>query len=273
MKYASPHCFYGLELSGDPNTVYSFHNHQPGPYHCRKRRELTDQSTYYYPGFIPRKPRGNPHDFDLVHSGATEGKFWNRSELLTEWREVFAFRRRHDVPLFSGEFGCVSDFHEQGIHWTVYSAMFRTSDPYWQTHFDCCLYIDYAPEGRLHRFQPKIELIRFFCRTVADVLRLRQPQDEWVGVYGVRRPHGGLALLLSNEDREADRSVTLSIRGLPGRWTATLQTMERGDDRFVSRPHLEFVAGRAELCLPPLSLALVSIPAFGDRLWTRSCIS
>jgi len=274
VKYANPHCFSGLELSGDPNTVYSFHNYQPGPYHCQQRRELADQSTYYYPGFIPRKPPEDPQDFDLAHSGTAEGKFWNRFQIMEEWREVLAFRERNNVSLFCGEFGCVSDvpemtdmvylmdqisiFHEQGIDWTLYNAMFRTSDRYWQTHFDCCLYIDYSPEGRLYRFQRKIDLLRFFCETDGDVLQLHQPDDEWVGIYGVRRPNAGLALMVSNKHREADRLVTLSVWGLPDRWTATVQTMERGDGRFVSRPELEFVAGRADLRLPPLSLALIS---------------
>ena len=80
---------------------------------------------------------------------------------------------------------------------------------------------------------------------------------------------GGLSILISNKDRKIDKQVTLSVRGLPGRWTGTLQTMEKGGDGFVLRPRLEYTAGRADLHLPPLSLALISIPAPGDRLWRR----
>jgi endoglucanase len=288
VKYANPHYFSGLELSGDPNTVYSFHNYQPGPYHCQERRELKDQSTYYYPGFIPRKPPEDPQDLDLAHSGTADGRFWNRAQLIEEWQEPLAFRKRYNVPLFCGEFGCVSDvpemtdlmylmdeislLHEQGIHWTLYSAMYRTSDPHCQSHFDCCLYIDYSPESRLYRFGRKLDLIRFFCRTDGDVLELHQPDGEWVGVYGVRRLDGGLSILISSKDRRAEKQVTLSVRGLPGRWTGTLQAMEKGDDGFVSRPRLECIAGRADLHLPPLSLVLVTIPAPADRLWRgREC--
>lgn len=284
--YAKPQHFSGLEPSGDPNTVYSFHNYQPGPYHCQKRRELMDQSTYAYPGFIPHKrPDGNPQDFSLAHFEPTEAKHWNRRQLLEEWAEVFAFRDRHGAPLFCGEFGCVSDvpemtdmiylmdeigiFQEEGISWTLYNTMYRTRDPYWKTHFDCGVYIYYSPDGQLFRFGRKIALMEFFCRTEGDVLSLAQPADEWVGIYGARRPDGDLALLVSNKSRQERKDVELSVAGLPARWAAGLKTMGIGDEGFVSQPARVFEGGALTLPLPPLSLALVDVPAGAERWYSR----
>lgn len=281
--YARPQNFSGLALSGDPNTVYSFHNYQPGPYHCQKRRELQDQSTYYYPGFIPHKRPEKPLDFSQAHISTGEGKLWNRQQLIEEWKEVFAFRDQHRAALFCGEFGCVSDvpemtdmvylmdeisiFQEERISWTLYNCMYRTSDEYWKTHFDCNLYIAYTPEKLLRRFARKIALVEFFCRTEGEVLAVPQPADEWVGVYAVRCPDGGVKLLLSNKDREAAKTVTVSIAGLPPEWSGTLRTMARGDERFACQGRREIAQGALSLNLPALSLALLSVPAAGLRLW------
>lgn len=280
--YAKPRCFAGLEPNGDANTVYSFHNYQPGPYHCQKRRELKDQSTYAYPGFIPHKrPEGDPRDFSLAHFEPSEARFWNRPQLLEEWEEAFRFRRRHGVGLFCGEFGCVSDvpemtdmvylmdqislFQEEGIHWTLYNAMYRTDDPYWKEHFDCGLYIWYSPERRLYRFGRKIALMEVFCRLEGEVLCLTQPADGWVGVYGIRQPDRTLSLLVSNKGQQEPREVALSVAGLPSEWSASLKTMARGDDGFVYQGHRRLQGGELRLTLPPLSLALLEIPS--DRVW------
>lgn len=280
--YAKPQSFGGLEPNDDPNTVYSFHNYQPGPYHCQKRRELKDQSTYTYPGFIPHKrPQGDAQDFSLAHFEPSEARFWNRRQLREEWEEVFRFRDRHPAPLFCGEFGCVSDvpemtdmvylmdeisiFQEEGIHWTLYNAMYRTDDPYWKTHFDCGLYIWYSPEQRLYRFGRKIALMEFFCRTEGDVLDLSQPEDEWVGLYGVRLPEGTLSLLVSNKDPRAPRGVTVNVAGLPPQWSATLRTMTGGDEGFVLQGGRPMEAGSLDLSLPALSLAHLTVPS--PSLW------
>ena len=281
--YARPQNFSGLALSGDANTVYSFHNYQPGPYHCQKRRELQDQSTYYYPGFIPHKRPEKPLDFSQAHIATHEGKFWNRRQLLEEWREVFAFRERHRAPLFCGEFGCVSDvpemtdmvylmdeisvFQEEGIAWTLYNCMYRTSETYWRTHFDCNLYIACTPEKLLRRFARKIALVEFFARTEGDVLAIAQPDDEWIGVYGIRCLDGSTRVLLSNKDRETARTVSLAIAGVPPQWSGTLGTMERGDEGFVYQGRRELAQGTMTLTLPALSLALLTVPASGQRLW------
>jgi aryl-phospho-beta-D-glucosidase BglC (GH1 family) len=283
--YARPQNLRGLAKSADDNIVYSFHNYQPGPYHCQKRRELADQSTYYYPGHIPhRRPRrGQALDFDLAHYEPSEAQFWNRSELAQEMEDAIAFRDRYDVPIFCGEFGCVSDvpemtdavylmdeisfFHEQGFHWTLYNTMFRTSDPYWQTHFDCGLYIYFSPEQKLHRFERKIALLRFFCATEGDVLRLDPPEDEWIGVCGVRRPDRSLALLLSNKDRHQSKEVALQIGTLPQSWAATLRTMGRGDEGFIYRGSVGLENGLLRLHLSPLTLALVTVPAPPHQTW------
>ena len=281
--YARPQNFSGLELSGDPNTVYSFHNYQPGPYHCQKRKWIKDQSTYYYPGYIPHKRPENPLDFDMAHLDPGEAKFWNRQQLIDEWKDVFEFRDYHNVPIFCGEFGCVSDvpemtdmiylmdeisiFHEEGIHWTLYNTMYRTDDPYWKDHFDCGIYIYYSPESKLYRFSRKIELMEFFCRTEGDVLKLSQPEDEWVGLYGVRHLDGSLAILVSNKDRSVTKEVRLSISNLPPRWSAILKTMTKGDEDFIYQGHRTLNEGELGLTLQPLSLALITVPGSGQHTW------
>ncbi|HEY3282577.1 MAG TPA: cellulase family glycosylhydrolase [Armatimonadota bacterium] len=275
--YARPEAFAGLELSGVSGALYSFHNYQPGPYHCQKRRELSDQSTYAYPGFIPHKrPAGDPKDFSLAHFEPTEARFWNRAELVEEFQEPLRFRERHGVPLFCGEFGCVSDvppmtdmvylmdeisiLQERGIGWTLYNTMYRTNDPYWRDHFDCGLYIWYSPEQRLYRFRRKIALMRFFCANEGEVLDLPQPEDAWVGLYGLRDPGGTLKLLVANKHRQDSREVELQVRDQPERWTCWYSRMSEGDEGFVPRGPLALEQGRARLDLPPLTLALLEVP-------------
>jgi len=283
--YAKPQNFSGLAKSGDDKIVYSFHNYQPGPYHCQKRRQLTDQSTYYYPGFIPhRQPaEGQALDFDMVHYEPSEGKVWNRQNLIEEFKEVYAFRDRYRTPIFCGEFGCVSDvpemtdavylmdeisiFQEQGFHWTLYNTLYRTSEAYWRTHFDCGLYIDYTPEDRILRFERKIDLMSFFCRTEGLVLEVNQPQDAMVGLYAVRRPDESLAILMSNKDRVDSRDVSLNIKALPPRWAAALRTMGVGDPGFVVQSDRRVKNGALDLHLPPLTLALVALAAPPKTTW------
>lgn len=282
--YARPQNFSGLELTGDPNTVYSFHNYQPGPYHCQKRRHLKDQSTYYYPGYIPHKrPEGDALDFEVAHLDPREGKYWNKQQLIEEFSEVFSFRDRHQVPIFCGEFGCVSDvppmtdmiylmdeisiFHEQGIHWTLYNTMYRTSDPYWQNHFDCGLYIWYSPEKRLYRFGRKIALIEFFCRSEGEVLAIPSPNDENIGIYGVREPDGNLALLVSNKDRHDGKQVILEVDGLTPGYPASWWTMAYGDQGFVFQGSKVAGAEGLSLSLPPASLIKLEIAGGAKERW------
>ena len=161
----------------------------------------------------------------------------------------------------------ISIFHEEDIHWTLYNTMYRTDDPYWKDHFDCGIYIYYSPESKLYRFSRKIALLEFFCRTEGDVLKLSQPEDEWVGLYGVRRPDGSLAILVSNKDRNVAKRVKLSIGNLTPRWSATLRTMARGDEDFIYQGHRTLNEGELNLTLQPLSLSLIKVPDSGQDTW------
>jgi len=60
--------------------------------------------------------------------------------------------------------------------------MHRTADAYWRDHFDCGLYIYNTPEQRRYRYERRIALLGFFCRTEGEVLLLSQPEDTWVGL-------------------------------------------------------------------------------------------
>jgi len=281
--YANPRNFVGLELSGDPNTVYSFHNYQPGPYHAQKRREQKDQSTYYYPGFIPRRRPENPQDFSQVHVETTEGKFWNRAQLVEEFAPPLAFKKQHNVPLFCGEFGCVSDcppmtdmvylmdeigiFHENGITWTLYNTMYRTSDDYWKTHFDCNLYIYHVPDQQLFRFDRKIALIEYFCRNEGDVLKVAQPDDEWVGLYAMRRRDRAVSALISNKHRQETKDVTLRMAGLPPTWPAAVHRMDLQSKGFDADTGRTLTNGELSLRLPPLTILQLTIAAPNSAAW------
>lgn len=289
--YAKPGNFAILEPADDPNVVYSFHNYAPGPYHAQKRRELKDQSTYYYPGYVPLKRPQKPEewqDFNMCHYAPTEAKHWNRQQLIEEWAAVWEFQEKYDRPLFCGEFGCVSDvpemtdmiylmdeisiFQERNIHWTLYNTMYRTEEEYWKTHFDCGMFIAFHPTNTIYRFGKKIALIEFFCRTEGEVLSLEQPTDEFIGLYGVRQPDGSTALLVSNKDREKGKKVQLKLAGLPQQWYASLKTMSRGDDGFVAQPAMKIIGGSVELDLGALTLAQVTVPALPQASWTRALL-
>ena len=99
------------------------------------------------------------------------------------------------------------------------------------------------------------------------MLKVSQPADEWVGVYGVRRPDSSLAVLVSNKDRQAIKDIRLSIRGLPTQWTATLRTMATGDEGFIYQGHRVLSAGELSLTLQPLSLILLTVPDPGQHVW------
>ncbi|MHB9032038.1 MAG: glycoside hydrolase family 5 protein [Anaerolineae bacterium] len=275
--YAKPQTFAGLALNGDPNTLYSFHNYQPGPFHCQKRRELADQSTYYYPGYIPRvRPgAGQALDFNLAPSAPEPARVWNRPQLIEEVAEPRAFRGRQHVPLFCGEFGCVSDvpdmtdlvylmdeisiFQEQEIPWTMYNTMYRTNEAWWRSHFDCGIYISYPPEDQLFRYGRKIALLRFFCSLEGTVLRLEQPADGWLGIYGLKENNGTAHILLANKHREETRSLQLEF---PSSFTTcTWRTLGKEDDDFVTQGQKKLENGQLNLKLAPLSLCWLMLPA------------
>ena len=284
--YAQARTFPGLELSGDPNTVYSFHNYAPGPYHAQKRREQKDKSTYYYPGFIPRNRPENPQDFSMAHVGTTEGKFWNRAQLIEEFAPPIAYKKQHNVPMFCGEFGCVSDcppmtdmvylmdeisiFHENGITWTLYNTMYRTDDPYWKTHFDCGIYSYHVPDKQLYRFDRKIALIGYFCRNEGDVLNVSQPADDWVGLYAMRRRDAAVSALVSNKNREEAKDVTVKIAGLPPVWSAAVHRMDLQSKGFDPEAGKTITNGELTLKLPPLTILQLTIAAPNGGAWRQA---
>lgn len=262
--------------------VFSFHNYQPTPYHRQKRRELEDQSTYYYPGFIPLRPPSQPQDFRENQNHSVDGRFWNRQQLLDQMRPALQLGVSDEIPVFCGEFGCVSDvpagtdamylldqisiFHEYGVGWTMYNAMWRTTDPYWKDHFDCCLYVDYAPEGLLRRNRRKISLLEMVCRAEGETLRLHQPQDQMLGVMGVRRPDSSCLVLLWNKDRQSAKRVSLDWQDVDPGHRLVLRTMGPADETFVYRGAPVVGADGAAVDLPPLTVAAVTCPPL--ELWT-----
>lgn len=279
--YARPAHVPRLDVAADDGQIiYSFHNYQPGPYHCQKRRELADQSTYYYPGFIPAKRPDRPQDFSQAHAGSAEGRFWNRPQLLDEMRPALAFGASEGAAVFCGEFGCVSDvppmtdamylldqisiFHEYEVGWTMYNAMWRTTDPYWKEHFDCCMYVDYAPEKLLLRHRRKIALLEMVCRAEGDTLRLHPPADQNLGVMGVLRPDRSALALLWNKDRQGDKTATLAFRDAPDGLRLAVRTMGPSDEGFVYRGAPTVAPDGFKVTLPPLTVAAVTICAPDD---------
>ncbi len=256
--YANPAKFRGLKPTGDAKTIYSFHSYQPGAYHRQKRPWSFDgdDETYYYPGMV-------------------KGKYWNRPAIRGVIEPAVTFARRHGVGLFCGEFGCVSDcpamtdmvylmdqislFHEMGIGWTMFNYMWRESRPYWKNHFDCNLFIYYIPEGRLYRFERKINFIRFFLEKEGEVLALRQPEDEDVTCYGIREAGETVSLLLSNKDREREKRVRLILAGADGGVKGRVSVMDVGSDRFEPRAVLNVEGAEAEFPLPRLSITKVDL--------------
>ena len=97
IEYAHPKAFAGLEHTGDPNTVYSFHWYWPYAFHLQKR-----------PGTRTRTSTTTP--------ARTTSTWWDRNTIRQELEPVIQFANRHKVPLFCGEFGCVSDMPRDGRH-------------------------------------------------------------------------------------------------------------------------------------------------------------
>jgi endoglucanase len=251
--YAKPGKFAGLTPTGDPNTVYSFHSYRPSAYHEQKRPWDfgVDGGTYYYPGWI-------------------KGRYWNRAQLRGAIDPAVKFGCEHGVELFCGEFGCVSDcppmtdmiylmdqitlFHELGIGWTMFNYIRRESEPYWKEHFDCNLYVYYIPEERLYSFDRKINFLRFFLETEGQVLKIEQPDDQDVTLYGVREEGGSVSLLISNKDRQQDKHASLEIKGLDSATGGLVSVMDVGTNDFERRGQLRLKGDRAELTLPRLSI-------------------
>ncbi len=261
---ANPSKFTGLIPIGDPNIIYSFHNYEPHDYHQQKRpwSFSVNGDTYYYPGII-------------------KGTYWNRRRVRAVFAPPVRFAQNHNVRLFCGEFGCVSDcppmtdmiylmdqislFHELGIGWTMFNYIQRESKPYWKSHFDCNLFIYFVPESRLYTFERKLNLIRFFLEKEGDVLALDQPSDEDVTLYGVREPHGRISVLVSNKDREAQKRFRLELTGFDHAPLGFLSIMDETTQSFEPMGPLDLESDRCELTLPKLSIARLDLlPAHAD---------
>jgi endoglucanase len=255
---ANPDRFKGLTHTGDSRTIYSFHTYEPRDYHQQKRLWgfNVDGDTYYYPAVI-------------------KGKYWNRPQIRAVWETPIRFAEKHGVELFCGEFGCVSEcppmtdmvylmdqislFHELGIGWTLFGYIRREIKPSQKGRFDCNLFLDFVPEGRLYRFERKINLIRFFLEKEGSVLALDQPEDNDITLYGVKEDPSTISLLISNKDRRRDRRIALEIVGCDSAAEASVAVMDVASDDFQPRGRLDFRKGQAEATLPPLSITKVNL--------------
>lgn len=262
--YANPGKFRGLKAMADANVVYSFHSYQPSAFMKQKRPWdfSVDGETHYYPGWI-------------------QGRYWNREQLRGAIQPAVEFGEKHGVELFCGEFGCVSDcppmtdmiylmdqitlFHELGIGWTMFNYMWRESNPFWQNHFDCNLFIYYIPEDKLLRFDRKINFLRFFLEKEGELLSVEQPDDREVTVHGVRERGGRVSLLIANKDRFQDKKARLRITGLDSDAVGLVFVMGTGTDDFVAKGRIGLEKGRAELRLPKLSITKVEITSCPSR--------
>lgn len=256
IEYAHPSAFKGLELSGVPNTVYSFHWYDPKPFHMQKRPTLQDKQTYHYP--------------DVIY-----GRAWNRRTILESWQPALQFAREHDVPLFCGEFGCVSDcpemedmvwlldvislFDQNAIGWTYYHYMFRTVEPYWREHFDCNLFIFDTVNDKLYTFDRKVSLLSDLMKLRGEALRHDQPAEEDLSLYAVRLATGELRVYAWNKSREQIKEMALRLAGGPWGGQASVQRMAVGTGGFVPADAATVTDGQLNLTLEPLTILRLSV--------------
>ncbi len=266
-EYAFPLAFEGLEPTGDKNTIYSFHWYYPYQFHCQKRPFIQDKETYHYPGEFPTRIWKTAETF--------EPRWWNRKTLAEEMQVPLDFAAKYNAPLFCGEFGCVSDvpemedmvwlldlvslFDENNIGWTYYHYMFRTPEPYWKDHFDCNMFIYESDTNKLRPFDRKVSLLGDLFKLRGAVISVKQPQDEWMTVYGVTEPAGQVRVYVSNKSRDDSKTIKLKLAG--ERWPneAGLQIMKRGSGGFEDAPPPAITEGVVELKLEPLSIARLRI--------------
>jgi hypothetical protein len=255
----------GLEPSGDPNTVYSFHTYAPGPFHSQGRPWNRNPGVYQYPGDV-------------------DGRSWDRPQLAATFEPALAFRRRHRVPIFCGEFGCVSTtppmtdllylldqltlFHRLGFHWAMYNFATRTSEPYWREHFDCNLYIWYTPEQRLITYRSKVALLEHFARETGRVLDLPAPPEgrllTWHAAWDAPR----LSMLVANKHADEDAQVHVGFAGAHAGAPVSVERLDASTEGFgpAEHCHAEPAApgeppGLA-LRLPPRSIVRLRLPRY-----------
>jgi endoglucanase len=257
IEYANPGAFEGLEPTGDPNTIYSFHWYDPSDFHKQRRPWLDDQSTYHYPG-----------EYD--------GKWWDRRTILEKWRTPLDWAAKHNVRLFCGEFGCVAECPEMEdmvwlldvislmdqhrIDWTYFHYMFRTADPMWAGRFDCNMYMRDIDQGdRLRVFDRKVSLLGDLMKLRGDVLDHDQPDDPAMTAYAVRLADGRLRVYVSNTSGDDAKELTLELAG--GDWApqAHCKRMARGTGGFVDDAPRPIEDGAIALRLEPLTIQRLTL--------------
>ena len=129
--WGNAEAFVGLEpVSGDGNTVYSFHFYHPFDFTHQRGAA----------GTLQAKPEDHP--LGLRYPGRIKAFWedapvedWNRATIQARVEPVVEFGKKHGVPIWCGEFGCtrwadgahqyLSDclqtWEESGIGWCYYS--------------------------------------------------------------------------------------------------------------------------------------------------------
>jgi hypothetical protein len=185
------------------------------------------------------------------------------------------FAAKHNVQLFCGEFGCVSDcpemedmvwlldlislFDENNIGWTYYHYMFRTPEPYWKNHFDCNMYIYESDTNKLRPFDRKVSLLGDLFKLRGKVISLKQPADEWLTIYAVTEPEGQVRIYVSNKSREDSKNIKVKLTGDPWPAESAVQIMKTGSGGFKDAPAAPIKDAVVDLTLEPLSIARLRI--------------
>jgi len=129
--WGNAEAFVGLEpVSGDRNTVYSFHFYHPFDFtHQRGAGGILKAKPEEYPGGLRY-----PGPITPWWEGART-TVWNKDAIRARLQPVLEFRRKYGAPVWCGEFGCtrwadgaygyLSDcletWEELGIGWSYYS--------------------------------------------------------------------------------------------------------------------------------------------------------
>ena len=87
IAWSSANGFASLEPTGDPNTIYTFHNYQPHQF--THQGVHNDQTGIHYPGMV-----GN--------------RMWNKEVLREAMKPAIEFQKKHNLPrLYVGEFSAI----------------------------------------------------------------------------------------------------------------------------------------------------------------------
>lgn len=259
--YANPATFAQLQPTGDSNCLYSFHWYGPSAFHCQKRPWIKDQSTYHYPDHY-------------------NGQWWDRQTIRQQWAPALTFAQKHQVPLFCGEFGCVSEtpemedviwladvislFDELNIGWTYFHYMFRTADPTWNGRFDCNLYMRDPRDNTLRRLDRKADFMGEMMRLRGRWLPVERTDDHQdhgaddshaasdVHGFAVTEENGPTTVYLTNRHRTRTCPVGLMLQGMGP--VDSVRCMQPGSGGWQSADISMNDAGRCTLDLEPLSL-------------------